>query len=140
MKKQRVVNIARYPLLYYPAGSKDKSVHQNTQLAFINSRVISVIANNKDRWELAGDQFHVDFDLSMNNVPAGTRLKIGAAIIEVTEEPHLGCKKFAERFGKDAVKFVNSAAGQLLNLRGIHARVILPGQVVTGSRIEKVEA
>ena len=121
------------------AGSKDKSVHQNTQLAFINSRVISVIANNKDRWELAGDQFYVDFDLSKNNVPSGARLKIGTAIREVTAEPHLGCKKFAERFGKDAVKFVNSSNGKLLNLRGIHARVIVPGKVIAGSCIAKVE-
>ena len=121
------------------AGSKDKSVHRNTQLALINSRVIAAIVNNKDRWELAGDQFYVDFDLSKENIPSGARLKIGTAIIDVTEEPHLGCKKFAERFGKDAVKFVNSSNGKLLNLRGIHARVIVPGKVTVGSHIEKLE-
>lgn len=121
------------------AKSKDQAVHQNTQLALINSRVIAAIENNKDRWQLAGDQFYVDFDLSKGNVPSGTRLKIGAAIIEVTEEPHLGCKKFAERFGKDAVRFVNSSVGKSLNLRGIHARVISPGKVTVGFCIEKLE-
>ena len=122
------------------AGSKNQSVHQATQLALMNSRVIAAIATNKERWQLAGDQFYVDFDLSKDNIPSGTRLKIGTAIIEVTVEPHLGCKKFAERFGKEAVKFVNSDAGQLLNLRGIHARVISPGKVSVGSCIEKLEA
>ncbi|MCK4951957.1 MAG: MOSC domain-containing protein [Gammaproteobacteria bacterium] len=122
------------------AGSKNQSVHQNTQLTLMNSRVIAAITKNKDRWQLAGDQFYVNFDLSKGNIPSGTRLKIGTAIIEVAAEPHLGCKKFAERFGKDAVKFVNSTVGQLLNLRGINARVIVPGNVTMGSCIEKVEA
>ena len=118
----------------------NKYVNPDTQLALINSRVISAITQNKNNWKLAGDQFYVDFDLGKDNLPVGARLKIGSAIIEVTKEPHLACSKFSKRFGKDAVRFVNSSMGKSLNLRGIYARVISPGKVELGSCIKKLEA
>lgn len=111
--------------------------HPEMQLNIMNSRAISIIAKNKDRWKLAGDQFFVDFDLSPDNLPPGTQLIIGDALIKVTEEPHLGCQKFVERFGKDAVQFVNSTIGKSLNLRGINAKVIKGGKVKVGSIIQK---
>jgi hypothetical protein len=110
----------------------------NMQLNFMNARAIALIARSKDRWQLAGDQFYVDLDLSPNNLPPGTQLMIGNAIIEVTAEPHLGCSKFIARFGRDAALFVNSAVGKSLNLRGINARIIHPGTVQVGSMISKV--
>jgi hypothetical protein len=118
----------------------DGSAHPDMQLNIMNARAIALIARSDERWQLAGDQFYVDLDLSPGNLPPGTRLQIGEAIIEVTAEPHLGCSKFAARFGRDAVLFVNSDAGKALNLRGINAKVVQPGKVVPGSPISKVEA
>lgn len=118
----------------------DGSAHPDMQLNLMNARAIALIARTDERWQLAGDQFYVDLDLSPDNLPPGTRLQIGAAIIEVTAEPHLGCSKFAARFGRDAALFVNSDAGKALNLRGINAKVVQPGKVVTGSRISKLDA
>lgn len=112
--------------------------HPLMQLNLMNSRTIELLAQTKDRWQLAGDQFFVDFDLSEENIPPGTQLQIGTAIIERTEIPHLGCKKFVERFGMDAMKFVNSKQGKLLNLRGVNAKVITPGIVKTNDQIKKV--
>lgn len=109
------------------------------QLTLMNSRSAALVAGEPERWPLAGDQFYVDLDLSYRNLPPGARLKLGEAVIEVTEEPHRGCGKFAARFGVDALKLVNSAVGRELNLRGINARVIARGVVRRGDLVVKVE-
>lgn len=108
------------------------------QLTLMNMRVIELIAGERDRWKLAGDQLYVDLDLSGGNLPPGTQLAVGTAVIEVSAEPHLGCRKFRDRYGRDAVKFVNSGTGRSMNLRGINAKVIAAGVVETGSPIRKV--
>lgn len=107
------------------------------QLNLMNARAIALIARTVDRWQLAGDQFYVDLDLSPDNLPPGTQLLIGDAIIEVTAEPHLGCSKFIARFGRDAALFVNSDVGKSLNLRGINARIVRSGTVQQGAAIRK---
>ena len=122
-------------------GSKathDGSAHPEMQLTLMNSRVIDLISQDRDRWHLAGDQFFVDLDLSQENLPAGTRITMGSAIVEVTPVPHTGCQKFVERFGLDAHKLVNLPKGRELNLRGINCKVIQPGSVRTGERATKL--
>lgn len=117
--------------------TSDGGAHPDMQLNIMNARAIALIAQNKARWPLAGDQFYVDFNLSYDNIAPGTQLLIGDAIIQVTAEPHLGCKKFSDRFGRDAVLFVNSEAGKFLNLRGINAKVVKSGQVSVGAKIQR---
>jgi MOSC domain-containing protein YiiM len=112
----------------------------DTQITIMSARSVSVIAGDRRRWPLAGDQFYVDFDLSVANVPPGTRLEVGSALLEVTAVPHRGCGKFSKRFGTDALKFVNSAVGRELNLRGVNARVVRGGSVRTGEAIHKLPA
>ena len=109
--------------------SKDGLAHPDMQLNVMNSRVIALVAQERERWHLAGDQLFVDLDLSGENLPPGTRLALGSAVIEVTPQPHTGCQKFVSRFGVDAMKFVNSPLGRQLNLRGINAKVVLPGVI-----------
>ncbi|MEM0953792.1 MAG: MOSC domain-containing protein [Pseudomonadota bacterium] len=118
---------------------EDGSAHPDMQLNLMNARAIALIAQTRERWSLAGDQFYVDLDLSYDNLPPGTRLRLGDhAVIEVTAEPHLGCAKFMERFGRDAARFVNSELGKALNLRGINARVVSPGSLQVGAPVSKV--
>jgi MOSC domain-containing protein YiiM len=112
--------------------------HPDRQLTIMNARAASLMARTRDRWPLAGDQLYVDFDLSGAHLPPGTQLEIGSAVVEVTEEPHLGCGKFSRRFGVDALKFVNSDVGRELNLRGINARIVTGGAVRTGDPIRRV--
>jgi len=110
----------------------DGSAHPGMQLTLMNARAIALVARQPDRWPLAGDQLYVDLDLSFDNLPVGARLAIGSATIEVTAVPHTGCKLFAERFGKDAVKFVNSPNGKQLRLRGLNAKVVRGGTIRVG--------
>jgi hypothetical protein len=117
----------------------DGSPHPGMQLNIMNSRVVALVAQDKTRWALAGDQLFVDLDLSEQNLPAGTRLAIGAAIVEVTDQPHTGCGKFVERFGLEAMKFVNSPLGQELHLRGINARVVQPGTIRVGDTVRRLQ-
>ena len=104
----------------------------------MNSRVIAMIAGEKTRWGLAGDQLYIDLDLSADNLPPGTQLAIGSAVIEVTAQPHTGCIKFVQRFGVDATKFVNSPQRRAFHLRGINARVIVPGRIRACDRVKKL--
>ena len=113
-------------------------VDPECQLTLMNARVAALVAVTEDRWQLAGDQLYVDLDLSRTNVPPGTRLAIGGAVIEITAAPHTGCRKFAGRFGMDAARWVNSPAGRELQLRGINARVIESGPIKAGDTIRKV--
>ena len=115
----------------------DGSANPEMQINIMNSRVIALVAGHPDRWPLAGDQLYIDMDLSPQNLPPGTRLAMGSAILEVTPEPHTGCKKFVARFGRDAMVFVNSGLGKQLNLRGINAKVIQTGTIRPNDSVEK---
>jgi MOSC domain-containing protein YiiM len=97
-----------------------------------------LLAQQKDRWPLAGDQLYIDLDLSAVNLPAGTRLALGSAVIEVTSQPHTGCTKFTEHFGPEATRFVNSPDGKALRLRGINAKVVQAGTIRVGDLARKV--
>ena len=116
----------------------DNTAHPDMQLNIINSRLIAHICPDEDRRKLAGDQLHVDFDLSDENVPPWTRIQIGEAVVEVTDQPHAGCAKFTRRFGLDAMRFVNSEIGVAHHLRGICARVVEPGTIRQGDQVKKL--
>jgi len=119
---------------HMPDGSADPDM----QLNIMNARVAKLVADDPGRRELAGDQLYIDLDLSRENLPPGTRLGIGEAIIEVTEPPHTGCRKFASRFGVDAMVFVNSGTGKARNFRGINARVLRTGDIRVGDTARKL--
>ncbi len=113
-------------------------VRADAQITIMNSRCVALLAQDENRWKLAGDQLFVDLNLSDENIPVGTKLEIGSAILETTALPHNGCKKFVERFGMDAMKFVNSPVGKQLHLRGIYAKIIQSGTINKGDLVKKV--
>jgi hypothetical protein len=116
----------------------ERTPNAEVQLTLMNARVTALVAQDKTRWSLAGDQLYVDLDLSDDNLPAGTRLAIGSAVIEVSAQLHTGCAKFVERFGFDAMNFVNSSVGRTMHLRGINARVVQPGTIRVGDKATKL--
>jgi hypothetical protein len=105
------------------------------QVTVTNWRGMLHIAGSEDRVQWAGDQLYVDLDISYENLPAGTRLSIGTAVLEITDKPHRGCAKFKHRFGSDALRFVNTGEGMLLRLRGMNTRIVQSGVVRLGDPI-----
>ena len=118
----------------------DGSPHPEMQINIMNSRVTALVAQEKERWSLAGDQLYIDMDLSKENLPAGSRIQVGSAVLEVSPLPHTGCHKFVSRFGVDAMKFVNSTLGKELCLRGINAKVVQGGTIRIGQTAKKLQA
>jgi MOSC domain-containing protein YiiM len=118
--------------------STDGLPHPNKQITIMNARAIALLAQSEDYWPLAGDQLYVDMDLSDDNLPPGTQLAIGSAVLEVSPDPHTGCQKFSSRFGVEALKFVNSPEGKTLHLRGINTRVIQAGVIRVGDVVRKI--
>jgi MOSC domain-containing protein YiiM len=114
------------------SSTPDGSADRQRQVTVMNARVAELVAGGADRMPLAGDQLYVDFDISVDNLPAGSLLAVGGAVLEVSDVPHLGCAKFVERFGADAMRFVNSRVGRQLRLRGMNTRVQEPGIVRPG--------
>jgi len=123
-------------------GSKstpDGKANPAAQITLMNSRIANLVAGDRSRWQWAGDQFYVDFDISMENLPPGQKIAIGSVILEVSEVPHTGCAKFTERFGHAAIQFVNSPTGRQARRRGVNTRVVQGGTIRVGDSITKVE-
>jgi hypothetical protein len=122
------------------ASMPDGSADPQRQVTVMNARAAELVAGGTDRMPLAGDQLYLDLDLSVDNLPAGSLLAVGQAVLRVSEAPHLGCAKFVERFGAEAMRFVNSRVGRQLRLRGMNASVAVPGTVRLGDRAAKAPA
>lgn len=118
-----------------PDGSPDP----NGQVTIMNPRAAALLAGLPERWPLAGDQLYVDLDLGEATMAAGTQLAIGEAVVEITAKTHRGCAKFAARFGPEALRFVNTGPGRVLNLRGRNARVVTPGVIRRGDAVRRLE-
>ncbi len=119
-------------------STADGSPDPEDQLTIMSTRVLSAIEPDRERWPLAGDQLYVDLDLGVENLPAGTRLAIGDAVVRVSEKPHTGCAKFSARFGSDALRWINGPVGRELRMRGVNARVERAGTVRVGDPVRKI--
>lgn len=122
-------------------GSKrmpDGSADREAQITIMNSRFAALVAGGPEGWERAGDQLYVDLDLSVENLPVGTRLAVGSAVVEVSEIPHTGCLKFSGRFGPDALRAVSSPDGRALRLRGVNTRIVVAGELRVGDLVRRL--
>jgi MOSC domain-containing protein YiiM len=105
------------------------------QVTLMNARMAALLSPDPERQAHCGDQLYVDLDLSVENLPTGTRIEVGDAVVEVSSAPHLGCAIFVRHFGDEATRFVNSRDGRRLRLRGINARVVTGGAVRPGDKV-----
>jgi MOSC domain-containing protein YiiM len=118
-------------------GSKDGPALLDSQITVMNARAAELVADGTERMPLAGDQLYLDLDLSVDNLPAGSLIRVGHAVLEVSARPHLGCAKFVERFGAEAMQFVNSRMGRQLRLRGANTRVVVAGAIRVGDLVTR---
>lgn len=111
------------------------------QICVMSTAAIRAIAGeDEDRWPAAGDQIFMDFDLGEANLRVGDRVRVGEEVeLEVTRKPHLGCAKFAKRYGADALKVVNVKLGRERRLRGIYFRVVKEGMIHKGDVVARID-
>src|SRR5688572_8480293 len=118
--------------------TSDNSADPEAQITLMNSRVIDLLTNEKELWQLAGDQLFVEIDLSVDNLPPLSKIQIGSAILEISAKPHTGCKKFSGRFGIEALEFISTPLGKSLRMRGVNAKVIQSGEIQVGNTVKKL--
>ncbi len=121
------------------AKTEDGAADPQAQVTLMNARATDAVASTRDRWALCGDQLYVDLDLSIDNLPTGTRLAVGDAVVEISVKPHTGCAKFSQRFGSEALRFVNVGIGRENRFRGVNTFVVQPGAVAVGDKIAKLD-
>jgi MOSC domain-containing protein YiiM len=117
------------------AWSRKAQPDPQMQIAVMQARVAELIANGQPL-ALFGDCLHLDLDLSQSNLPPGSQVRIGGAILLVTPAPHNGCRKFQARFGPDALRLVAGKTLRHRNLRGIYMRVMEPGEVALNDPVQ----
>lgn len=119
------------------SSTPDHAADPLSQLTIMSTRVLAAMEPDRSRWPLAGDQLYADLDLGVENLPAGSRLRVGGALVEVTGRPHTGCAKFASRFGLDALRWISTPAGKSARMRGMYVRVLEGGAIRVGDAIRK---
>ena len=119
-------------------STPDGSSNPEAQITLMSTRVLESIEPDPSRWPLAGDQFYVDLDLSEENLPAGTRLAIGEAEVEVTAMPHTGCLQFSQRFGADALRWISTHEARARRMRGMYVRIVTGGTVRVGDVVRRI--
>ncbi len=120
-------------------GWRERDPDRQAQVTLMNAAVTELVAAGRQPLHEAGDNILVDFDISVDNLPAGTRLRVGDVLLEISEVPHTGCSKFAARFGQDALRWANWRHWRERRLRGFNARVVEPGTVRVGDAVERLD-
>ena len=118
--------------------TEDGEPHPSVQVNLMSVRAAKAIAGEIKNWKAAGNNFFVDIDMSPENLPPGTRLRLGSAEIEISAQANKGCQKFIDRYGRDACVFVNVGPGWANRTRGLYARVIKNGEVRLGDMLQKL--
>jgi MOSC domain-containing protein YiiM len=117
-----------------PDGSPDPRV----QVSLTNLAVMQCFADETGRSPFdCGDNLYTHLSLTETNLPVGQRLRIGAAVLEVSDVENDACGKFAQRFGASAFQYIRAPQNRHLRLRGIFCRILRGGVIRVGELITK---
>lgn len=116
--------------LRLPDGRPDP----RNQVSLLPSRVMDIAWQNRDTAPHPGDPIVADLDMTEANLPVGTLIGVGSAVLRVSDVPNLGCVKWKVRYGSDALAWV--AADPALRLRGVLCSVEQDGEVTLNDRLQ----
>ena len=119
-------------------GWRERDPERSAQVTLMNASVTELVAAGRQPLHEAGDNVLVDFDISAEHLPPGSRLRLGEVVLEVSEAPHTGCSKFAGRFGQDALRWANWRHWRERRLRGMNCRVVTGGTLHVGDEVERL--
>lgn len=119
------------PWLKLPDGSADPRI----QVSILPSRVLDLVWRDRETTVHPGDTIVADLDMTDANLPPGTLLQAGTAILRVSDQPNDGCVKWKARYGQAAMDWITDPAHAALRLRGVLCEVFADGVVAVGDRL-----
>ena len=106
---------------------EDGSPDPRNQVSLMSARVLDLLWRDGTPRNHPGDNIACDLDLSHANLPVGTLLQAGTAVLRVSDEPNDGCAKWRVRMGKAAYDWTRSH--EAYRLRGLYCSVQQDGEV-----------
>ncbi|MEF3048329.1 MOSC domain-containing protein [Pseudotabrizicola sp. L79] len=122
------------PWMKLPDGSPDPRI----QVSILPLRVMDLVWRDREGQPHPGDTIVADLDMSEANLPAGTLLQAGTAVVRVSDAFNDACVKWKVRYGKDAKDWVKAPGHPPLRLRGVLCSVEQDGIVRLGDRLRKL--
>ena len=120
---------ATTPWMRLADGSPDPRI----QVSILQSRVMDLVWQDRNQPH-PGDPIVADLEMSEANLPVGTLLQAGTAVLRVSDVWNDPCAKWKVRYGTDAYDWVRSSPH--LRLRGILCAVEVDGEVGLADRLQ----
>ncbi|MFT5632095.1 MAG: hypothetical protein ACI9HB_003282 [Gammaproteobacteria bacterium] len=122
------------PWLTLSDGTPDPRI----QVSILSKRVMDLCWRDRENTHHPGDTMIVDMDLGVENLPNGTRLGIGSAVVEVSDKFNTACIKWQGRYGAESLRWLNLRKNRDYRLRGILCRIVQDGVVRLGDELARV--
>jgi len=120
---------AKAPWMRLADGAPDPRI----QVSILPARIRDLVCGDRLH---PGDPVIADIDVTHANMPVGTLLQLGTAVVRVSDAFNDACVKWKVRYGVEAKEWV--VAHPELRLRGILCSIEQDGEVRLGDVIRKI--